>query len=54
LTEAHAEARAVTRRAHAEREHLVAEARRIRSLLRSALESLAVEDAESTEEREAA
>jgi cell division initiation protein len=54
LTEAHAEARAVTRRAHAEREHLVAEARRIRSLLRSALESLAVEDSESTEEREAA
>jgi cell division initiation protein len=54
VTEAHAEARAVTRRAHAEREHLVAEARRIRSLLRSALESLAVEDAESTEEREAA
>jgi len=54
LTEAHAEARAVTRRAHAEREHLVAEARRIRSLLRSALESLAVEDSESTEGREAA
>ena len=54
LTEAHAEARAVTRRAHAEREHLAAEARRIRSLLRSALEALAVEDAEPTEEREAA
>jgi cell division initiation protein len=54
LTEAHAEARAVTRRAHAEREHLAAEARRIRSLLRSALEALGVEDAESTEEREAA
>jgi len=54
LTEAHAEARAVTRRAHAEREHLTTEARRIRSLLRSALDALAVEDAESTEEREAA
>jgi cell division initiation protein len=54
LTEAHAEARAVTRRAHAEREHLATEARRIRSLLRSALDALAVEDAESTEEREAA
>ena len=54
LTEAHAEARAVTRRAHVEREHLAAEARRIRSLLRSALEALAVEDAEPTEEREAA
>jgi cell division initiation protein len=54
LTEAHAEARAVTRRSHAEREHLVAEARRIRSLLRSALEALDVEDAETTEEREAA
>jgi hypothetical protein len=44
----------VTRRAHAEREHLTTEARRIRSLLRSALDALAVEDAESTEEREAA
>ena len=54
LTEAHAEARAVTRRAHAEREHLATEARRIRSLLRSALEALAVDDTESTEEREAA
>ena len=54
LTEAHAEARAVTRRAQAEREHLVSEARRIRSLLRSALDALAVEDPEATEEREAA
>jgi hypothetical protein len=44
----------VTRRAHAEREHLTTEARRIRSLLRSALDALAVEDAESAEEREAA
>jgi cell division initiation protein len=54
LTEAHAEARAVTRRAHTEREHLAAEARRIRSLLRSALDALDTEDAESAEEREAA
>jgi len=54
LTEAHAEARAVTRRGHAEREHLAAEARRIRSLLRSALEALDIEDAESAEKREAA
>ncbi len=44
LTEAHAEARAIVMRAHAEREHLTNEARRIRSLLRSALDSLAVED----------
>ncbi len=54
LTEAHAEARALTRQAHAEREELAAEARRIRSLLRSALEALDIEDAESAEEREAA
>ena len=54
LDEAYTEARAITRRAQAEREHLVGEARRIRSLLRSALEALEVEDAEPTEEREAA
>jgi cell division initiation protein len=63
LAEAHKEARAVTRRAQAEREYLAAEARRIRSLLRSALEVLDVEDAapavdleseSSTDEREAA
>jgi cell division initiation protein len=54
LTEAHAEARAVTRRAHAEREHLASEARRIRSLLKSALEALDVDDPEPAEEREAA
>jgi cell division initiation protein len=50
LGEAHAEAREITRRALAEREHLVAEAHRIRALLRAALDSL--ED--SSEEREAA
>lgn len=54
VEEAHAEARAITRRAQAEREHLVDEARRIRSLLRSALEALDVEDAEPSEDREAA
>jgi cell division initiation protein len=56
LTEAHAEARAIVRRAHAEREHLTSEARRIRSLLRSALDSLEVEDETpaDSEEREAA
>ena len=56
LTEAHAEARAIVMRAHAEREHLTNEARRIRSLLRSALESIDVEDDEpvDAEEREAA
>jgi cell division initiation protein len=56
LTEAHAEARAIVMRAHAEREHLTSEARRIRSLLRSALESLDVQDDEpvESEEREAA
>jgi cell division initiation protein len=45
LEEAHSEARAVMRRAQAEREHLASEARRIRSLLRSALDALEVEDA---------
>jgi cell division initiation protein len=37
LTEAHAEARLIKQRAFVEREHLRGEARRIRSLLRSAL-----------------
>ena len=56
LTEAHAEARAIVMRAHAEREHLTSVARRIRSLLRSALESLDVAGDEpvESEEREAA
>lgn len=40
VAEAHAEARSVTRRAAAERERLSGELRRIRSLLRSALETL--------------
>ena len=40
VAEAHAEARAVTRRAAAERERLDAELRRIKALLRSALDTL--------------
>jgi|SRR5262245_40672458 len=44
LDEAHAEARAVTRAALAERERLLAEARKVRALLEAALD--AVEDAE--------
>jgi cell division initiation protein len=55
LTEAHSEARRITRRAHAEREHLALEARRIRALLRGALDALDVEeeadDAAEPEER---
>lgn len=58
LTEAHAEARAITRRAHADREHLTSEARRIRTLLRAALDALEAEVAQQPdgdeEEREAA
>ena len=44
LAEAHAEARAVTRAAAAERERLLAEARKVRALLEAALDS--VEDGE--------
>jgi cell division initiation protein len=45
LAEAHAEARAVTRAAAAERERLVSEARKVRALLEAALDS--VEDAQA-------
>ena len=45
LEEAHAEARAVTRQALAERERLLGEARKVRALLEAALD--AVEDAEA-------
>ena len=48
VAEAHAEARAVARRASAEKERLDTELRRIKSLLRSALDSL---DDASTDER---
>jgi len=49
VSEAHAEARAVTRRAAAERERLDAELRRITSLLRSALETVAEASADRRE-----
>jgi cell division initiation protein len=44
LGEAHAEARAITHRARLEREHLIAEAQRARSLLQAALATLDVEE----------
>ena len=47
VEEAHAEARAVTRAAAAERERLLAQARKIRALLEAALD--AVEDAEQAD-----
>ena len=48
LAEAHAEARAVTRAAAAERERLLADARKVRALLEAALDS--VEDAVGAEQ----
>src|SRR6188472_1142196 len=51
LDEAHAEARAVTRAALAERERLLAEARKVRALLEAALD--AVEDAGADPEADA-
>ena len=54
LSEAHAEARSVTQRAVAERERLLAEARRIRALLRGALTTLDVDDADEGPEAAAA
>ena len=45
VSEAHAEARSVTRAAAAERERLLAEARKVRALLEAALD--AVEDAQA-------
>src|SRR5919199_845757 len=50
LSEAHAEARAVVRAAVAERERLVAETHRIRSIMRGALTTLDVADGEDEEE----
>ena len=49
VAEAHAEARAIARRASAEKERLDTELRRIKSLLRSALDSV---DEAATDERE--
>ena len=54
LSEAHAEARSVTQRAVAERERLVAEAHRVRALLRGALTTLDVADEPGEHEVEAA
>jgi cell division initiation protein len=47
LDEAHAEARAVTRAAAAERERLLADARKVRALLGAALDAVADAEAES-------
>jgi cell division initiation protein len=47
LDEAHAEARAVTRAAAAERERLLADARKVRALLEAALDAVADAEAES-------
>lgn len=49
VSEAHAEARAVTRRAAAERERLDSELRRIKALLRSALDSIQEADTDRRE-----
>lgn len=51
VDEAHAEARSITHRARAERERLVLEARRVKTLLRGALET--VEEAPALEALEA-
>ena len=47
LSEAHAEARAVTRQAAQERERLLAEARKVRALLEAALDAVGDADSES-------
>ena len=52
LEEAHAEARAVTREAVANREHLRAEARRVRALLEAALDAVEDADEETRDEAE--
>lgn len=54
IAEAHAEARSITRGANSERERLVAEARRVRSLLRSALDLVEESRAAPEPEPEAA
>jgi cell division initiation protein len=52
IEEAHAEARAVLREAAAERERLERESRRIRSLLRSALDTVDLADGDDVDEDE--
>jgi cell division initiation protein len=54
VEEAHAEARAVTRAAAAERERLHAEARRVRALLEAALDATDLAGQDTETEREAA
>ncbi len=50
IAEAHAEARSIARGANSERERLIAEARRVRSLLRSALDLVEEADVEAPPE----
>lgn len=54
IQEAHAEAREVTRAAAAERERLLAEARRVRALLEAALDAVDDADAEAEPRTQAA
>jgi cell division initiation protein len=54
VDEAHSEARSITRQASAERERLVAESRRVRALLRAALETLDGSDGQQPATIEAA
>jgi cell division initiation protein len=55
VAEAHAEARAVTRAAAAERERLLADARKVRALLEAALDAVAdAEEADSKADAQAA
>ena len=54
LSEAHAEARSITREATARREHLLAESRRLESILRSALATVEQRPGEAPRKAEAA
>jgi cell division initiation protein len=54
VSEAHSEARSITRAATAERERLVAESRRVRVLLKAALETLDGAESADTQTSEAA
>jgi cell division initiation protein len=54
VSEAHAEARSITREASARHEHLLAESRRLESLLRSALATVEQRPAEAPRKAEAA
>ena len=54
ISEAHAEARSITREAAAQREHLLSETRRLESILRSALATVEQRPAEAPRKAEAA